>query len=406
MMELKVGKLIVGNGVILDGVNIGIEDGVIKEVSKEPLVKTYETHMDASDKIVMPGLIDAHVHLVYSGKPDETDIRDLSDEYITLRAAELSRKALKAGVTTLADVGGRRNTIFALRNAINNGITLGPRILACGSMITITGGRATHGHRVIGGGCEVDGADEARKKTRELLMYYGAELIKLGATGALSSPHTGARDPQLTVDEMRAAVEEAHKCGRPVHAHCYGEQGISNALDAGVDVIVHGQSLNDEHIKKMKEMGTMLMPTLSTFRSHERAPRPEPMMKIARPASSKGLREETESNFRNALKHGIPIAMGTDSGMVNTFYGENPIDLVYMVDWGMSKSDAIVAGTLNAAKALWIDDVVGTIEVGKHADLLVLNKDPLKNIMVLTEPKNIEHIMLNGRFIENLLQYI
>ena len=402
-LELKAGKLIVGNGSILDGVNIGIQDDVIKEVSTEPLVNTYEKRMGSSDKIVMPGLIDAHVHLVYSGKPEETDIQDLSDEYLTLRAAELARKALKAGVTTLADVGGRRNTIFALRDAINEGLTLGPRIRACGSMITITGGRATHGHRVIGGGYEVDGADEAREKTRELLMYYGADLIKLGATGALSSPHTGARDPQLTVDEMKAAVEEAHKCGRPVHAHCYGEQGISNALEAGVDVIVHGQSLNDMQIRKMKQMGTILVPTLSTFINDLRAPPPEPKKKLRREESSKGILEETEPNFRNALKHGVHIAMGTDSGMTYTFFGENHMELVYMVDWGMSEVDAIMASTLTAAKALNIQDVVGTIEVGKFADLLVLIKDPLKNIKVLTEPENIERIMINGRFIEHLL---
>jgi len=274
-LELKMGKLIVGNGLITEEVNIGIKEGVIVEVSQKPLGKTYEKKIDASDKIAMPGLIDTHVHLVYTGEPGETDIRDLSDEYLTLRASELARKALRAGVTTIADAGARRNTIFALRKAINDGTTLGPRILACGSMITITGGRATHGHRVIGGGYEVDGADEAREKTRELLMYYGAELIKLGATGALSSPHTGARDPQLTVDEMRAAVEEAHKCGRPVHAHCYGEQGISNTLDAGVDVIVHGQSLNLDHIRMMKEAGTLLIPTLSTFINDLRAPKIE-----------------------------------------------------------------------------------------------------------------------------------
>ncbi|UCH37668.1 MAG: amidohydrolase family protein [Candidatus Bathyarchaeota archaeon] len=401
-VELRVGKLIVGNGTVREDTRIGIVNGRILEISDKPLTHTYENVEDVMNRIVMPGLIDAHVHLVYSGRPQDIDIRDRSHEYLTLRAAELSRKALKAGVTTLADAGGRGNTIFALRNAIKDGITLGPRIRACGSMITITGGRATHGFRVRGG-YEVDGADEARKKTRELLMYYGADLIKLGATGALSSPHTGARDPQLTVTEMQAAVEEAHKCGRPVHAHCYGPKGISNALDANVDVIVHGQTLNKTHIKDMKQLNTILIPTLTVFRRNERVKELATKGEAARPISSESITEQTEMNVRNAIRHGIPIAMGTDSGMTHTYFGDNLLDLVYMVDWGMQESEAIVAGTLTAAKALRIDDQVGSIETGKLADLLILKQDPLKDIKVLTEPETIQRIMLNGRFIEHLL---
>lgn len=401
-VELHVGKLIVGNGNVFEDVRIGIVNGIIAEISEKPLTNIYEITEDATDRIVTPGLIDAHVHLVYSGRPQDVDIRDCSHEYLTLRAAELSRKALKAGITTLADAGGRGNTIFALRNAIKDGITLGPRIRTCGSMITITGGRATHGFRVRGG-YEVDGVDEARKKTRELLMYYGADLIKLGATGALSSPHTGARDPQLTVAEMQAAVEEAHKCGRPVHAHCYGAKGIGNALEAKVDVIVHGQTLNKTHMKDMKQRGTILVPTLTVFRRNERVKEPATKSEPSRPTSSDGISEETEMNFRTALCHGIPIAMGTDSGMTHTYFGNNLLDLVYMVDWGMQESEAIIAGTLTAAKALRIDNKVGSVEIGKRADLLILNRDPLKNIEVLTEPETIQRIMLNGRFIEHLL---
>ncbi len=403
--------MIVGNGKTLEGVNLEIQDGTIKEISKERLKRSYDKRIDASNRIVMPGLIDTHVHLVYSGKPEETDITNVSDEYVTLRAAELARRALRAGVTTLCDAGGTRNTIFALRDAIEDGVTLGPRIRASGTMITMTGGRATHGHRVIGGGCEVNGVDEARKATRGLLMYYGANFIKLGATGALSSPHTGARDPQLTVDEMRAAVEEAHKCNRPVHAHCYGERGISNALEAGVDVIVHGQTLTSDHVRKMKQRGTILVPTLTVFRREERVAKSEEsaraleQKKQHRPVSSAGIYEETKPNFVNAVKQGITIATGSDSGMVNTFCGQNSLELVYMVDWGMSESDAIVAGTLNAAKALRVEDMVGTIEVGKCADLLVLNEDPLKDIKVLTKPDTIEHIMLNGRLVEDHLRH-
>jgi len=126
-------------------------------------------------------------------------------------------------------------------------------------------------------------------------------------------------------------------------------------------------------------------------------------IEIRRPESSRGILEETEPNFRNSLKHGIPIAMGTDSGMTYTFFGDNPIELVHMVNWGMDEDDAIMAGTFVAAKELNILNKVGTMEVGKYADLLVLNEDPLENIEVLTDPEQIVHIMINGRFIEHLL---
>jgi imidazolonepropionase-like amidohydrolase len=271
-------------------------------------------------------------------------------------------------------------------------------------MITMTGGRATHGHWVVGGDYEVDGPHDARKKTRRLLMYFGADWIKLGATGALSSPHTGARDPQLTVGEMSACVEEAHKCGRKVHAHCYGVQGISNALEAGVDVIVHGQTLSRGNIEKMKEMGTILMPTLSTF---QKVFQPKvdvgSKVELIRPSSSAGIREETESNFKNAVKNDIPISMGTDTGMTNVLFGNNVNDLVHMVNFGMTPSQAIVSGTQIAARSIGLDDRLGTIAPGKFADMLVLKKDPTADIRVLVQLENLEHVILNGRFVEKLL---
>ena len=400
--EIKTGKLIVGDGTVAENQSIGIKKGVITEVGGK-LTNSYDKIMDYSDKIVIPGLIDAHVHLVYSGIKEKDDVEKMSDEYLAIRGVELAKEALKSGVTTLADAGGIRNIIFGVRNAINDGVVIGPRIKASGSMITITGGRATYGHTVIGGGYEVDGADMARKKTRELLMYFGADWIKLGATGALSSPHTGARDPQLTVEEMKACVDEAHKCGKKVHAHCYGEKGITNALDAGVDVIVHGQTLTETHIQRMKKMRTILMPTLSTFRSKS-YPTEEEGYEIKRPESSAGIYEETIPNFKNAINNNIPIAMGTDSGMPQTLYGNNPMDLVYMVEYGMKPLDAITSGTLIAAKSIGSDKVLGTIELGKFADLLILEKDPLENIEILSNKKNINEIFLNGNPIKEKLR--
>jgi imidazolonepropionase-like amidohydrolase len=258
-------------------------------------------------------------------------------------------------------------------------------------MITMIGGRS----KIPGIRLEVYGEDSARKAARSLLMYSGADFIKLGATGALSSPHTGPRHPQLTIEEMKACVEEAHKCGKKVHAHCYGEQGITNAIESGVDVIVHGQSLTDEHFSIMKSSEMVLLPTLKTFcdilKLSEDEKRDSRIVKT-------GIWEETRPNFEKALKYGVKIGMGTDSGMPKNLFGDNIMDLVHMVSWGMTPMQAIVAGTLNAAKSLAIDDKLGTLEKSKFADILILNNDPTKQIQYLND--SIETIMLAGNFID------
>ncbi len=386
-MEIRVGTLIVGDGRVVEDANIGIDEGVIREVSTSRLASSHREVVDLSDRFVMPGLIDAHVHIRYGAKPDA---EERSDEYQALRGLVNAQKALKAGVTSLGDAGGVRNVVFAVRNAINDGVAHGPRIFASGEMITITGGRT----RKPGTRLEVEGPDSARRAARALLMYHGADFIKLGATGAISSPHTGPRHPQLTVEEMRACVEEAHKCAKKVHAHCYGDTGISNSMEAGVDVIVHGQTLSGGHIEVMKKREMILLPTLKTFCGHM-----EHLGEggVHERVVTTGIWDETEPNFRRALKENVTIAMGTDSGMPDNLFGDNPRDLEYMVEWGMTPSQAITAGTLNAAKSLGVDQVLGTVEPGKHADLIVLNRDPAREITAIRT--SLEKVILNGVFL-------
>jgi len=385
---LEIGKLIIGDGEVLEGAFVGIDDGVIAEVSGDGFEASYDDVLDLSSRIVMPGLIDAHVHIKYTGVPDPVEY---SDEYMTVRGVDLARKALMAGCTSLVDAGAVRNVAFAARNAINDGAALGPRLFVSGEMITMTGGRS----RVPGARLEVNGPHEARKATRGLLMYHNADFIKLGATGSISSLHTGPTHPQLTVEEMAACVEEAHNCGKKVHAHCYGEQGISNAIEAEADVIVHGQTLTDEHIATMLDRGMMLMPTLKTYWSHY-----EKWLETGVPERTvtSGIWDLTEPNFRRALEAGIPFAMGTDSGMTDNFFGDNPRDLMYMVRWGASPMQAIVAGTLNAAKSIAVEDRLGTVEAGKLADLLMLEDDPTEDVTAIQT--SLDRIMLNGRFVK------
>jgi len=382
-LSIYAGHLVIGDGRVLEGKYLGVTDGVIVEVSDKPL-EGYGEEYDYSGKYVMPGLIDAHVHLRYDphGDPEKR-----SHEYQAIRGVENAKKSLEIGVTSLGEAGGIGNVVFAVRNAINNGVVQGPRLYVSGEMITITGGRT----KIPGERKEVNGADSARKVARELLMYHNADFIKLGATGAISSAHMGPRHPQLSVDEMRACVEEAHNCGKMVHGHCYGEKGISNSLEAGVDVIVHGQSLSDGHIRHMAENNLILMPTLKAFCGHR-----DNLEKggVHTRMVDTGIWPETEPNFRRALEAGLTISMGTDGGMPDDLFTNNYLDLKYMVEWGMTPGQAVTAGTLNAAKSLAIEDTVGTLETGKYADLLVLGKNPLEEISSIWT--NLEDVILNG----------
>jgi len=382
-LSVYAGNLVVGDGSVLKDKYLGVSDGVIVEVSDRPLTG-YGDEYDYSGKYVMPGLIDAHVHLRYDphGDPEKR-----SHEYQAIRGVENAKKSLEIGITSLGEAGGIGNVVFAVRNAINNGVVLGPRLYVSGEMITITGGRT----KVPGERKEVNGADSARKVARELLMYHNADFIKLGATGAISSAHTGPRHPQLSVDEMRACVEEAHNCGKMVHGHCYGEKGIGNSLEAGVDVIVHGQSLKDGHIRHMVENKLILMPTLKAFCGHR-----DNLYKggVHTRMVDTGIWPETEPNFRRALEAGLTISMGTDGGMPDDHFSNNYLDLKYMVEWGMTPGQAVTAGTLNAAKSLAIENTVGTLEVGKYADLLVLGKNPVEEISSIWT--SLEKVILNG----------
>jgi len=386
-IEVHAGFLIIGDGRLLEDVHVGVSGGVINEVSEGELKERYGEFIDLSDRYVMPGLVDAHVHIRYGPKPDADSP---TDEYQAIRGLENARKALYAGCTSLGDAGAVRDVALSVRDAVNKGVAVGPRLFVSGEMITMTGGRSKKpGERL-----EVDGPDSARRAARALLMYKGVDFIKLGATGAISSPHTGPRHPQLTVEEMQACVEEAHKCGKMVHSHCYGSKGISNSLEAGVDVIVHGQTLSEAHIRAMKDRGLILLPTLKTFCGHmEHLGEGGVHDRIV----STGIWEETEPNFRNALAKGVTIAMGTDAGMPDNLFGDNPRDLEYMVDWGMTNEQAVQAGTINAARSLGVDRLLGTLEQGKFADMLVLRADPLEDIGAIRN--SLDRVVLNGRFI-------
>jgi imidazolonepropionase-like amidohydrolase len=392
---LKAGKVIVGNGQVIDDASLLVQNGVITAINPDASKITGTKTLDYSDRIVMPGIIDTHVHVCHDGtNPDPSEIKKLSDEFLAIRGAQFAEQLLDAGVTTAGDAAGRSEVPFAVKNAIKNGYVKGPRLLVCGRMITISAGRGDYG-----GSNEANGPDDVRRATREELGR-GADFIKLAATGAISAEGQDSFTTQFNQDELQAATEEAHKVGKKTHAHAYGEPGGVNTVLAGVDVIVHGHPMTEKTIALAKKHGTQFMPTLTTYyeslQHHDEGHLPDYMVR-----KEKELFPLIEDGFKESVKAGLEIVLGTDSGMPYTPFGPSSMEEMELMVrlGGMNEMDAIVAGTGNAARSLAIDSSIGTLEVGKSGDLLVLTSgmNPLTDITLMRDKENIELVMLEGR---------
>ena len=391
---LKAGTLIVGNGETLENVSILVKDGKISEVGPDVQAPPDAEVLDFSDCVLMPGIIDPHVHVCFDGSTDPAEVRKFSDELLAIRGAQLVEKLLEYGITTAGDAAGRGNVPFAVKEAVERGLVNGPRMLPCGRMITISGGRDS-----LGGANEADGPDNVRRAVREEIGR-GARYIKLAATGAISSEHTECFNSQFDLDELEAAANEARKVHLKSHAHAYGDEGIRNTILAGVDVLVHGHPLNKENIELMKKHNTMYMPTIVTYYEsqlhHDDGDLPEYMVRKERE-----IFPLIEEGVKNAVKAGIELVVGTDSGMPYTYYGKSTAEEMELMVrlGGASEMTAIVAGTKNAAISMNIDSKVGTIESGKSADILVLapGKNPLEDITVLQDKQSITRVILMGK---------
>ena len=353
---------------------------------------------DLSDRFVLPGLMDAHVHLQH--EPAFSRRRtERGDRYPpgpgepgngaegAVNAMVYARRTLNAGFTTVRDLGSDDQSVFAVRNAINAGRMIGPRILVSGSAIAVTGG---HGDstpmertgddaaRLTDATC--DGPMECRKAVR-YLYKLGADVIKFTATGGFGS-NTGL-EPQLFPDEIEAIVATAHLVGLKAAVHAYSPIAIKEAVRAGVDSIEHGFLLDDEGIAMMKKAGTFLVPTLS-------ASYPPPIFRIPDPPSVK-LRNEYRA-FERAYAAGVKIAFGTDAG---TFaHGDNAKEFDLMVGFGMRPMDAIRSATVVTADLFGLSAEVGTLEPGKLADIVAVKGNPLEDIAVL---RQIDFVMKSGR---------
>ena len=353
--------------------------------------------LDARGAFIIPGLIDCHVHLSGSGDPQELNAaRGTALAQRAWKAETYARATLDSGVTTVRDLGAADRLNVEMARAIESGLIQGPRMFAAGLGVTMTGG---HGHGFLA--TEADGPDAVRRAVREQLRA-GATAIKLFASGGVMTPGVDPRSPSFTEEEMRAGVDEAHKAFRTVGAHAQATDGIKNAVRAGVDSIEHGVWLDEEAIDLMLDRGTYLVATLT-------AP-----WQIAHCGLEAGIPpfmvdkgwqvlDSHEASFKAALAAGVNIAMGTDQGTPANRPGENAQEVLRMVRLGMSPAAALMASTAWAAELLQVSSEVGRIEPGFAADLVILERDPLADINVLTETSAIRAVIQAGRVVRSNL---
>ncbi len=346
--------------------------------------------IDLSNQFVMAGLIDSHTHILSQQEPNGREIRvTRSSQLSTLMGVEFGMRTLRAGFTTIRNVGADRNAIFALRDAINQGIVMGPRIKAAGQGLTPTGGHGDGGGfrddvfpHPHSGVC--DGVAECRKAVRTQIKY-GADHIKYVATGGVLSQTATGTGQQFTNEEQIALVQAAHAMGRKVAAHAHGKIGLEAALRAGVDSIEHGSYLDAQTADLFVATGAYLVPTLIAGHTVERIATEQPDFFV--PAVRQKALEVgpvMKNALRLAYERGVKIAFGTDAGVND--HGTNAYEMVLMNEAGMPERAILISATVNAADLMDLTDITGTIEAGKDADIVATAGNPLENISSLMRP--------------------
>lgn len=393
-LAVRCGRLYDGTGApAMTNVTVLIEGGRIERIvanddrtAAEPAAQILEA------STVTPGLINAHVHLEFSGEPDIGVLRLATPIAKTLISAANARRSLEAGVTTVRDLGGAESNAIELRDAIANGAHPGPTIVPAGRALCMTGG---HGHFI---GRETDGPWDARKAVREQ-RKAGAECIKLIATGGVLTKGAVPGLDQLTEEEMRAAVVEARTHGMRVAAHAIGTNGIKNALRAGVDSIEHGHLLDDEALELFRERNAFLVPTIAAVSCiFEHASDGKQPDFVVRKATA--LYEAMRENVGRAYRAGVAIAGGSDAGTPYNYHEKYAyeVELMHTI-LGMSPREALRAATQTAGRLLAVD--AGVIEAGRPADMLLLDGDLEADTHALRTPR----CVIKGGAIATARQY-
>ena len=396
---VRAGRLLdVKSGRMLNNQTIVIEGEKIVSIGPAGAAPQGADVIDLSSATVLPGLIDMHVHL--TGEPQHVGYPALgiSLPRATLTGAKNAKLTLEAGFTTVRNAGADAFSDVALRDAIADGDIVGPRIVAAGPGIGRTGGHCDENllpydyHR--SGEGAADGVPGVQRKVREVTKY-GADVVKICATGGVLSKGDNPNSSEFTQEELRAIVADAHRLGRKVMAHAHGAEGARWAAEAGVDSIEHGHLIDDAAVAMMKQQGTYLVPTLCLgdwfIENAEKNRVPEFLM-----AKARAVLPASRQNVARAFRAGVKIAFGTDAAVYP--HGLNAREFAVYVKLGMSPIQAIQTATVNAADLLGWSEQVGTLEAGKWADLIAVDGDPTRDVSVL---ERVRFVMKGGKVYKN-----
>ncbi len=355
------------------------------------------TVIDLKNSFVLPGLMDMHVHLQGELGPDNVkDSLKMSEQLMGMRSTHYGMKTLLAGFTTVRDVGSNSQYMYAYRDAVNNGWVDGPRIIAAGG-VGITGGHADvsgvkpdlmefYTNKSI-----CDGPYDCRRAARDAIKY-GADWIKITSTGGVMTQRATGTGQQMESDELEEVVLAAKRMGRKVASHAHHEDGIIAALEAGVASIEHGTYTGPKAIKLFKKTGAYLVPTLLAGDTVVKMAKNTDILSTAVKEKALKVGADMKGNFIKAYDAGVKIAFGTDSGV--SIHGTNAQEAVLMHAAGMPTMDVIKSATVNTADLLGMSDSIGSIEVGKYADIIAVDKSPLDDIKELL---NVEFVMKEGK---------
>jgi imidazolonepropionase-like amidohydrolase len=390
LLDVKTGKTLSNQTIVIQG------DKIVS-VGADAQVPAGATVVDLSNATVLPGLIDAHTHITMTTNFGYSTL-GISVPREALYGARNARVTLDAGFTTIRNVGASGFADVALRDAINAGDVPGPRMLVSGPALGITGGHCDENFLPFEWHVQAegvaDGIEAVQHKTREVIKY-GADLIKICATGGVLSHGDNPQASQFTLEEMKAIVADAHRLGRKVAAHAHGAQGIRWAAEAGVDSIEHGSYIDDAAIAEMKKDGTYLVPTLYLsdwfLANVEKTGAPPELV-----AKGREVMPEARKNVARAFAAGVKVGFGTDAAVYP--HGLNAHEFAVMVKLGLTPLQAIQAATVNDADLLGWSDKVGTLERGKWADVIAVDGDPLADVTTL---ERVKFVMKGGEVVRN-----